>query len=77
MLYEAIGIGRSVGLIAFPFACLFMGAARYAKRLYVEGRTRPGDEAQNTLIYGAGFLGNWPVHPDAAGSGVPRTSRSP
>ncbi|MCX6497593.1 MAG: nucleoside-diphosphate sugar epimerase/dehydratase [Arthrobacter sp.] len=58
VLYEAINIGRSVGLIAFPFACLFMGAARYAKRLYVEGRTRPGDEAQNTLIYGAGFLGN-------------------
>ena len=54
MLYGAINIGRSVGLIAFPFACLFMGAARYAKRLYVEGKTRPGDEAQNTLIYGAG-----------------------
>ena len=32
VLYEAINIGRSVGLIAFPFACLFMGAARYAKR---------------------------------------------
>ena len=58
VLYEAIGIGRSVGLIAFPFACLFMGAARYAKRLYVEGKNRPGDGAQNTLIYGAGFLGN-------------------
>ncbi|MET3809023.1 FlaA1/EpsC-like NDP-sugar epimerase [Arthrobacter sp. UYEF3] len=58
VVYEAINIGRSVGLIAFPFACLFMGAARYAKRLYVEGKTRPGDEAQNTLIYGAGFLGN-------------------
>lgn len=58
VLYEAINIGRSVGLIAFPFACLFMGAARYAKRLYVESRTRPGDGAQNTLIYGAGFLGN-------------------
>jgi FlaA1/EpsC-like NDP-sugar epimerase len=58
VLYGAINIGRSVGLIAFPFACLFMGAARYAKRLYVEGKTRPGDEAQNTLIYGAGFLGN-------------------
>jgi FlaA1/EpsC-like NDP-sugar epimerase len=58
VLYETIGIGRSVGLIAFPFACLFMGAARYAKRLYVEGKNRPGEGAQNTLIYGAGFLGN-------------------
>lgn len=58
VLYEAINIGRSVGLIAFPFACLFMGAARYAKRLYAESRTRPGDGAQNTLVYGAGFLGN-------------------
>ena len=70
VLYEAINIGRSVGLIAFPFACLFMGAARYAKRLYVEGRTRPGDEAQNTLIYGAGIPGQLAAHPDAAGSGV-------
>jgi FlaA1/EpsC-like NDP-sugar epimerase len=58
VLYEEIGIGRSVGLIAFPFACLFMGAARYVKRLYVESKSRPGDGAQNTLIYGAGFLGN-------------------
>jgi FlaA1/EpsC-like NDP-sugar epimerase len=58
VLYEAIKVGRSVGLIAFPFACLFMCAARYAKRLYVEGRARPGDGAQNTLVYGAGFLGN-------------------
>jgi FlaA1/EpsC-like NDP-sugar epimerase len=58
VLYAEINIGRSVGLIAFPFACLFMCAARYAKRLYVEGKTRPGDGAQNTLVYGAGFLGN-------------------
>ncbi|ABY23174.1 UDP-N-acetylglucosamine 4,6-dehydratase [Renibacterium salmoninarum ATCC 33209] len=52
------GIGRSVGAIAFPFACMFMAAIRYLKRLYVEGKPRPGEQAQRTLVYGAGFLGN-------------------
>ena len=41
-----------------------MAAVRYVKRLYVEGKTKPGDGAQNTLIYGAGFLGNSPGDPD-------------
>ncbi|MCC9179112.1 polysaccharide biosynthesis protein [Arthrobacter sp. zg-Y750] len=52
-----IDIPRSTGMIAFPFACLFMAAIRYVKRMYVESRARPGEEAQRTLIYGAGFLG--------------------
>lgn len=51
-------IARSVAVIAFPFAALSMAAVRYAKRLYVEGKPIFGDEAQRTLIYGAGFLGN-------------------
>ncbi|PYH00455.1 polysaccharide biosynthesis protein [Arthrobacter stackebrandtii] len=51
-------IARSVAIIAFPFAALSMAAVRYAKRLYVEGKPTFGDEAQRTLIYGAGFLGN-------------------
>ncbi|MCC3280882.1 MULTISPECIES: polysaccharide biosynthesis protein [Arthrobacter] len=54
----AIDIPRSTGVLAFPFACLFMAAIRYLKRMYVESKARPGDEAQRTLIYGAGFLGN-------------------
>ncbi|MDO5751911.1 nucleoside-diphosphate sugar epimerase/dehydratase [Arthrobacter sp.] len=51
-------IARSVAVIAFPFAALTMAAMRYAKRLYVEGKPIFGEEAQKTLIYGAGFLGN-------------------
>ncbi|MGN5731904.1 polysaccharide biosynthesis protein [Arthrobacter psychrochitiniphilus] len=53
-----IHVARSVAVIAFPFAALTMAAVRYAKRLYVEGKPMFGDEAQKTLIYGAGFLGN-------------------
>lgn len=51
-------VARSVAVIAFPFAALIMAAMRYAKRLYVEGKPIFGEEAQKTLIYGAGFLGN-------------------
>ena len=51
-------MARSVSVIAFPFAALLMAAVRYAKRLYVEGKPTFGEEAQRTLIYGAGFLGN-------------------
>ena len=51
-------VARSVAVIAFPFAALSMAAIRYAKRLYVEGKPIFGEEAQKTLIYGAGFLGN-------------------
>ncbi len=50
-------VPRSTGIIAFPFACLFMAAIRYLKRMYVESKARPGEGAQATLIYGAGFLG--------------------
>jgi FlaA1/EpsC-like NDP-sugar epimerase len=53
-----IHIARSVSVIAFPFAALLMAAVRYAKRIYVEGKPTFGEEAQRTLIYGAGFLGN-------------------
>lgn len=53
-----IHVARSVAVIAFPFAALSMAAVRYAKRLYVEGKPTFGEEAQRTLIYGAGFLGN-------------------
>ncbi|GAA1341446.1 nucleoside-diphosphate sugar epimerase/dehydratase [Arthrobacter roseus] len=53
-----IDVPRSTGIIAFPFACLFMAAIRYLKRMYVESKARPGEEAQATLIYGAGFLGS-------------------
>ncbi|MCY0905338.1 polysaccharide biosynthesis protein [Arthrobacter sp. H14-L1] len=57
LLVSEIHIARSVGAIAFPFACLFMAAIRYMKRLYVEGKARSGEGTQKTLVYGAGFLG--------------------
>ncbi|MDQ6740166.1 MAG: polysaccharide biosynthesis protein [Actinomycetota bacterium] len=58
LLVSEIHIARSVGAIAFPFACLFMAAIRYLKRLYVEGKSKPGEGTQKTLVYGPGFLGN-------------------
>ena len=54
---SVIQIPRSVAIIAFPFACIFMASTRYLKRMYVESKAKPGDDAQRTLIYGAGFLG--------------------
>ncbi|CAA9265891.1 MAG: UDP-N-acetylglucosamine 4,6-dehydratase [uncultured Arthrobacter sp.] len=56
--FTVIEIPRSIGIIAFPFACIFLASTRYLKRMYVESKARPGENAQRTLIYGAGFLGN-------------------
>ncbi|WP_442214256.1 polysaccharide biosynthesis protein [Specibacter sp. RAF43] len=58
IVVNEVHVARSVSAIAFPFAALLMAAVRYAKRLYVEGKPTFGEEAQRTLIYGAGFLGN-------------------
>ncbi|MGT2461046.1 hypothetical protein [Sinomonas atrocyanea] len=38
----SLQIPRSTGVIAFPFAALFMAASRYAKRMWVESRQKPG-----------------------------------
>jgi FlaA1/EpsC-like NDP-sugar epimerase len=56
--FTVIEVPRSIGIIAFPFACMFLAATRYLKRMYVESKAKPGEDAQRTLIYGAGFLGN-------------------
>ncbi|AWB96152.1 polysaccharide biosynthesis protein [Agromyces badenianii] len=53
----SLSIPRSTILIALPIGLLFMCAARYMKRLYVERRVRPGLDAQRVLVYGAGYLG--------------------
>jgi FlaA1/EpsC-like NDP-sugar epimerase len=47
---------RSSVFIAAPLALVVMAGNRYIQRIYVEGRARPGDTAQRTLIYGAGYL---------------------
>ncbi|MDP5228395.1 MULTISPECIES: nucleoside-diphosphate sugar epimerase/dehydratase [Arthrobacter] len=56
--YRQFDVGRSVALIAAPIACIGMAGIRYLRRLYREAKSRPGDSARNTLIYGAGFVGN-------------------
>jgi FlaA1/EpsC-like NDP-sugar epimerase len=55
---SVIEVPRSIGIIAFPFACMFLAATRYLKRMYVESKARPSEDAQRMLVYGAGFLGN-------------------
>ena len=58
----SLSIPRSVGFIAFPFACLLMAAFRYLKRMYQESTAKPGDQAQNVVVFGAGALGTFLVH---------------
>ena len=58
----AMGIPRSIGFIGFPFACLFMAAFRYLKRMYQESTAKPGAEAQHVVVFGAGYLGTFLVH---------------
>ncbi|MDO4918583.1 nucleoside-diphosphate sugar epimerase/dehydratase [Kocuria sp.] len=55
-------VPRSLGLIAFPFACLLMAAFRYLKRMYQESTAKPGDQAQHVVVFGAGALGTFLVH---------------
>ncbi|WP_348788956.1 nucleoside-diphosphate sugar epimerase/dehydratase [Leifsonia sp. NPDC080035] len=52
-----VHLARSTMFLALPFAFVLMGSARYIKRLYVEAKSRPGDGAAPTLIFGAGYLG--------------------
>lgn len=51
------GIPRSTLVIAAPIAFSFMGVARYLMRLKSEKELKPSDEAEITLLYGAGYLG--------------------
>lgn len=58
---NTIGIPRSVALIAFPFASLFMAAFRYLKRMYQESTSKPQANAQRVVVYGAGQSGTFVV----------------
>lgn len=49
-------IPRSIAIIAFFLALVFMAAARYLKRMYVESQTRPSEHVPHAVVYGAGFL---------------------
>lgn len=54
----ALHMPRSIPMIAFPFALLFMAAVRYLKRMYVESKSKPSAHAPHAVVYGAGFLAN-------------------
>ena len=56
-LGERIQIPRSTMLIATPLAVVLMAGFRYAERLNLEQRSKPGASAEPTLIFGAGVLG--------------------
>ena len=51
------GIPRSTMIIAAPIVFSLMGVARYVMRLSAERQLKPGEEAERTLLYGAGYLG--------------------
>ena len=51
------GIPRSTMIIAAPITFSVMGVVRYMFRLRSERQLKPGDEAERTLLYGAGYLG--------------------
>lgn len=57
VLLDTSGIPRSAMLIALLAAFVMMGAVRYWRRIVVERQYLPGADAQRTLIYGAGHLG--------------------
>lgn len=51
-----IHIPRSAVLVAYPIALVLMGGARYLRRLRAEIKAKPGEAAERTIIYGAGYL---------------------
>lgn len=58
VLGGSVGLPRSIGFIAIPIALVLVFSVRYLKRLYVDSRHGPGDQAVPTLIFGAGFVGS-------------------
>jgi len=58
VLGVGLELARSTVVIAAPVAVVVIAALRYAARLYVDGTQRPGEEAQRTLVFGAGRLGD-------------------
>ncbi|WP_104176604.1 nucleoside-diphosphate sugar epimerase/dehydratase [Cryobacterium sp. Y50] len=56
-----IHIPRSAILVAYPIALVLMGGARYLRRLRAEIKAKPGESAERTIIYGAGYLAGYLV----------------
>ena len=57
----AVHVPRSSVFVALPLALIITGGLRYVQRAYAEGQAKPGDTAQRTLIYGAGYLATYLV----------------
>ena len=55
-----IHVPRSAVIVALPIALVLMGGARYLRRLLAENRAKP-NEAERTIIYGAGYLASYLV----------------
>lgn len=51
------GIPRSTMIIAAPITFSVMGVGRYTFRVVSERKQKPGDWAEKTILYGAGYLG--------------------
>ncbi|TFB82587.1 polysaccharide biosynthesis protein [Cryobacterium algoricola] len=54
-------VPRSVAFISIPLAVTIIGGARLVQRIRHDARERPTGATQRTLIYGAGYLGNYLV----------------
>jgi dTDP-glucose 4,6-dehydratase len=62
ILGPVIGLPRGTVILAFPFVLLLMFGVRYSARLVIERRRKPGDEAEPTLVVGAGYVGDLLLH---------------
>jgi FlaA1/EpsC-like NDP-sugar epimerase len=58
VLGTAVGLPRSIMLIAAPFAFLLMGVVRYLKRLVLEQSIKRPEDTERALVYGAGYMGS-------------------
>ncbi|WP_309081067.1 nucleoside-diphosphate sugar epimerase/dehydratase [Zhihengliuella sp.] len=56
-----VSVPRSTALIAAPLALVIMGCARFVVRKRLQSRVRPAAQAERTLVFGAGYLGETAV----------------
>lgn len=52
-----IGVPRSTVVIAIPAGLVAMLGTRYLRRLAIERNSRPSDDCERVIVYGAGSLG--------------------
>lgn len=55
---NALGVPRSIVLLAVPVALVLMAGFRYLRRSLIEVGRRPGKEAEPTIVFGAGEQGD-------------------